>query len=136
LRGVFSTARKALAVDGIFVFDFWYGPAVLTEKPEVRIKRIETSEIKLTRIAEPVHDVNRNIVDVNYTVIIVDANSGQAQEIKETHSMRYLFLPEIALLAGETGFEIVEAGEWLTAHELSTRSWSGYVALRPVDYKA
>jgi SAM-dependent methyltransferase len=134
LRGLFSSARKALAVDGIFVFDFWYGPAVLTEKPEVRIKRIQTSDIKLTRIAEPVHDVNRNIVDVNYTVIIIDAKSGQAQEIKETHSMRYLFLPEIAQLAEETGFEIVESGEWLTANELSARSWSAYVALRPINH--
>jgi SAM-dependent methyltransferase len=136
LRGVFSSARKALAVDGVFVFDFWYGPAVLTEKPEIRIRRIETAETKLTRIGEPVHDVNRNVVDVNYTVIIVDAKSEQAQEIKETHSMRYLFLPEIALLAEETGFEVVEAGEWLTARELSARSWSAYVALRPINHKA
>src|SRR5262249_11035666 len=62
LNGIFRSARAALEADGIFIFDFWYGPAVLSEHPQVRIKRINIGELSLTRIAEPSLDINRNVV--------------------------------------------------------------------------
>ena len=70
LEAAFKTAAKHLTSGGLFIFDFWYGPAVLTQKPEVRIKRLSDDHIKVTRIAEPVMHVNENVVDVNYTVLI------------------------------------------------------------------
>ena len=51
LKGIFEAARAALAEDGIFIFDFWYGPAVLSERPQVRVKRVEAAEVCVTRIA-------------------------------------------------------------------------------------
>jgi SAM-dependent methyltransferase len=132
LKGIFGTARAALAEDGIFIFDFWYGPAVLSERPQVRVKRIEAAEVCVTRIAEPTLDINRNVVDVNYTLIVADRARGQTEEIKELHSVRYLFLPEIELLAANSGFEIAESGEWLTGNHLHSRCWSGYVAARAI----
>jgi SAM-dependent methyltransferase len=130
LLGVFASARTTLIPGGLFVFDFWHGPAVLTEGPQVRVKRITTSSHNLTRIAEPVHQVNRNVVDVKYTLISIDRETGLAEQHVETHSVRYLFLPEIQLLAAYSGFEIVEAGEWLTGKSLHEHCWSGYVAAR------
>ena len=44
--------------------------------------------------------------------------------------MRYLFLPEIELIAADSGFEIAESGEWLTGKSLHEHCWSGYVAAR------
>jgi SAM-dependent methyltransferase len=132
LRGIFHAARAAVAPDGVFVFDFWYGPAVLAEQPQVRIKRIKTADVHVTRIAEPVHDVNRNVVDVHYTLIATDQSGGHTEEIKEVHAMRYLFLPEIGLIADSAGFKVVEAGEWLTGNSLHSHCWSGYVAARPI----
>jgi SAM-dependent methyltransferase len=130
LQGIFSSARAALIPGGIFVFDFWYGPAVLTEQPAVRVNRITTSRYNLTRIAEPENHFNRNVVDVKYTLISVDRETGYAEQHSEIHSVRYLFLPEIELLAAYSGFEIVEAGEWLTGKSLHEHCWSGYVAAR------
>jgi SAM-dependent methyltransferase len=132
LNGIFRSARAALAVDGIFIFDFWYGPAVLSEHPQVRVKRIHTGELSLTRIAEPNLDINRNVVDVHYTLIVVDRAGKHMEEIKEVHSVRYLFLPEIELLAAANGFEIAESREWLTGNRLQPRSWSGYAVARPI----
>jgi len=131
LSGIFRSARAALETDGIFIFDFWYGPAVLSEHPQVRIKRINIGQLSLTRIAEPNLDINRNVVDVNYTLIVVDRAGKRVEEIKEVHSVRYLFLPEIELLAAANGFEITESGEWLTGNPLHPRSWSGYAVARP-----
>jgi SAM-dependent methyltransferase len=132
LNGIFRSARAALKADGVFIFDFWYGPAVLSEHPQVRIKRIEIEELSLTRIAEPSLDINRNVVDVNYTLIVVDRAGKHVEEIKEVHSVRYLFLPEIELLAAGNGFEIAESGEWLTGNRLHPGSWSGYAVARPI----
>src|SRR5258708_12689176 len=58
LNGIFRSARAALAVDGIFIFDFWYGPAVLSEHPQVRVTRINTAELSLTRIPQPTLHLN------------------------------------------------------------------------------
>lgn len=130
LHGIFRSARKALGRGGLFLFDFWYGPAVLAQKPAVRRRTIETADRRITRIAEPVHDVHRNIVDVGLTFLINDLDGAGTQEIRERHPMRYLFLPEIESIATANGFTVVESGEWLTEERLDDRCWAGYVAAR------
>jgi SAM-dependent methyltransferase len=132
LNSIFRSARAALAEHGVFIFDFWYGPAVLSERPQVRVKRVDTAEVCVTRIAEPTIDINRNVVNVNYTLIVADRVRGHVEKIKEVHSVRYLFLPEIELLAAANGFEVAETEEWLTGNRLHPQCWSGYVAARPV----
>jgi len=98
LRAAFATAREHLKPGGLFIFDCWYGPAVLTDRPSVRVKRLEDEAISVTRIAEPVMHPNENLVDVNYQVFIRDKSNDKVEELRETHTMRYLFAPEIELL--------------------------------------
>jgi SAM-dependent methyltransferase len=135
LAGIFRSARLALSAGGLFVFDFWYGSAVLTELPEVRVRRAVTPNFYLTRIAEPDHQFARNIVNVKYTLIAVDRKNSHAEEMVEVHPMRYLFLPEIEMLASQHDFEVVEFGGWLTGRPLDEHSWSGYAAVRASDGK-
>jgi len=92
---MFKTAAKHLKTNGVFIFDFWYGPGVLTDPPEVRQKRLENNDIEVLRIAEPTMYPNENVVDVNYCVQIKQKGSGKITELNETHKMRYLFIPEI-----------------------------------------
>jgi len=66
LAAAFATARAHLKPGGLFVFDCWYGPAVLTDRPEVRAKKLEDEKIQVTRIAVPEIYPNENRVDVNY----------------------------------------------------------------------
>lgn len=125
LRQAFETAAVHLAPGGVFLFDYWYGPAVLRQSPEVRVRRLEDDSIMVTRIAEPVERHQENIVDVNYSVIIEDRESSRIETVKEKHSMRYLFLPEIELMSSGL-FQTVRSGEWLSDNELSSDSWAGY----------
>ena len=46
IQKMFKTAAKHLKQNGIFIFDFWYGPGVLTDPPAVRKKRLENKDIK------------------------------------------------------------------------------------------
>jgi len=130
LKAAFMTAKGHLAPGGIFIFDFWYGPAVLTNRPVVRVKRMEDNECKVIRIAEPVIHANENIVDVNYTVVMRNKNTDAVQDIQETHSMRYLFLPEIKALLADAGLELCEVGEWMTGNKPGFASWSVYCVAR------
>jgi SAM-dependent methyltransferase len=126
LAAAFETAAVHLRPQGLFLFDFWYGPAVLTDKPEVRVKRLEDDDIKVTRIAEPTMDVNENVVDVNYCVLIGIKATGRVEEVRETHRMRYLFAPEVSRLAEPAKWAGITMSAWMSHHELNAEEWSGF----------
>jgi SAM-dependent methyltransferase len=126
LLSALQTAKNHLKPDGILIFDFWYGAAVLSDRPTVRVKRLENNEISLIRIAEPVMDANQNLVEVNYQLLITDKLSHHTQEIKETHHMRYLFLPEIELLLSSIGMEVMKFGEWMSDRPAGFDTWGVY----------
>jgi SAM-dependent methyltransferase len=123
LADAFATARAHLKPGGIFIFDCWYGPAVLTDRPAVRVKRLEDEEIAVTRIAEPVMHPNDNLVDVKYQVFVRDKESGDVEEMRETHRMRYLFRPEVEFFLETAGFRIVEAAEWMSGRRPGFDTW-------------
>jgi len=125
-----KTAKAHLAPGGIFIFDFWYGPAVLTDRPAVRVKKLEDDQIQVIRLAEPIMHANKNLVDVNYTVWIKDKSNFQTEEIRETHNMRYWFLPEIEYLIKEAGFGILNKGEWMTGKQPGFDTWGVYIVAR------
>ena len=125
LEAVFETASVHLLSGGIFLFDFWYGPAVLTQLPEVRVRRLEDEGIKVTRIAEPELHMNENVVDVNYTVFIEMKVSNKVEQVKETHRMRYLFFPELLTLADTGGWSEFKSFSWMKQQKLHQDDWSG-----------
>jgi SAM-dependent methyltransferase len=130
LKAAVNTASEHLSSGGIFVFDFWYGPAVLTERPAIRVKRLQGQGIELVRTAEPLVRYNDNIVEVDYEVFVrnqVDDSHGQ---FKEHHEMRYLFLPEIQEFASSLGWSILETGEWMTGAAPTEKTWGVYTVLR------
>ncbi len=125
LEAVFETASVHLQPGGLFLFDFWYGPAVLTQLPEARVKRLEDEEIKVTRIAEPELHVNENVVDVNYTVLIEVKATKKVEQVRETHRMRYLFLPELLYFADAEIWTDFKSFGWMKLQELNQDDWAG-----------
>ncbi len=130
LEAAFKTAALHLKEDGIFIFDFWYGPGVLTDPPVVRAKRLENEDIFVTRIAEPIMHPEQNTVDVKYTVFIKNKQSGEVEEIKETHKMRYLFLPEIHEYSKKLNLKKEKSYIWNTFQENNEFPWHGVVVLK------
>lgn len=118
-----ETVRRHVRKGGLFVFDVWYGPAVLTDPPSTRVKRMADELIEVTRLAEPVLLPNSNLVEVNYHVFVRTKATGSVSETREKHEMRYLFVPEIDLLLGQSGFERLHAEEWLTGRTPGCGTW-------------
>ena len=123
VKQIFETAALHLNVGGCFVFDVWYGPAVVSMLPRVRIKRMENAEISVIRLAEPAIDMNRNQVEVSYTVFATDKATGTVEQFGEQHRMRYYFAPELELLAEMHDLQIVHSEEWMTAAKPSEKTW-------------
>jgi SAM-dependent methyltransferase len=132
LEEMFATASNHLREGGIFIFDFWYGPAVLSDRPVVRVKRMSNELINVLRIAEPVMDPNENIVEVNYTMIVTDQNESKIAKIEEKHNMRYLFLPELQGFLKNTQMEVIDSHEWNSENSLSFESWIGVICSKKV----
>ena len=120
---IFQTAHEHLRPGGIFLFDLWYGPAVMHQQPERRVKEMQGDGLEVSRIAEPTMIPDRNIVEVNYTVDVREIQTGKSDRLFEKHVMRYFFESEIATLAQQAGLQIEHAEQWLDGAEPSTSTW-------------
>ncbi|MCX7148604.1 MAG: methyltransferase domain-containing protein [Rhodocyclales bacterium] len=128
LDSTFETAATHLQPGGSFLFDFWYGPAVLAQQPGTRVRRLADDEIEVTRIAEPVMLPDENRVNVNYTVFVKQKASAEITEITETHAMRYLFTPELKRLR-QGRFAHGESRAWMSDAPLDAQSWTGLITV-------
>jgi len=124
LRAAFATAKAHLKSGGVFILDCWYGPAVLSDRPAVRVKRVENEEIAIMRIAEPVMYPNENYVDVNYQLLVKHKTNGIVDELHECHRMRYLFTPEVHDFFSSAEMEMVASYASLTDREPGFDTWS------------
>lgn len=131
LLAAFTTLREHVAPGGVVLFDAWYGPTVLTDRPVVRVKRLHGDGFDVTRVAEPVLHPNENVVDVNYQISIVERSTQRVQELEETHRMRYLFVPEVRQLLASVGLRLDRACEFLTDGELGFSTWNVLFVARP-----
>ena len=123
LISVFNNAHRHIDDGGIFLFDVWYTPAVYTQKPETRVKRLKDDSIEVVRIAEPVMHSDNNVVEVNYHMIIKDRETGEISEFREVHPMRHFSIPEIELLSEHTGFKLIQTEEFLTGNTPCEDTW-------------
>ena len=123
-KAAIQTAKSHLKKGGLFIFDCWYGPAVLNDPPQARIKCVEDDKHKVVRIADPELISNKNLVKVNYQLIIQKKDAKEINEIFETHRMRYFFLPEIEYFLEEIGFRQMSCSEWMTTKSPGCDTWN------------
>ena len=127
---VLENVNRCLEPGGIFIFDFWYSPAVNKQQPQITTKRVETEKFSLVRIAEPVAHPNESLVDVNYSLYVEDKASETISLVQESHRLRHYSLQEIDTLTTLYGFERIGAGELGTDRVPGLDTWAIYVVLR------
>lgn len=124
VSAMLATVAAQLAPGGLFIADFWYGPAVLAQRPESRSKVLEDERLWLQRLAEPHSFPEQHRVDVNYRVCWRDKSGAASGEFEETHHMRYFFEDELRRLLSDAGLQALHFEEWLTGAPASEASWS------------
>jgi len=123
LAAAFATARAHLVPGGVFIFDCWYGPAVLRQWPAVTEKNLSDDVTEVYRKATPVIHLNENIVDVNYLVLVKDRSTGLSETLRETHRMRYLFAPEVDAGLSAAGMELIDSKAWMKDDPPGIETW-------------
>jgi SAM-dependent methyltransferase len=121
-----ATARANLRVGGIFVADFWYGPAVVIDPPGERLREIATGDSKLLRHSRGTHEPDHQCIRIAIRVIEVQDGHIRSDN-EEVHTMRYFFPLELDLALKSRGFRLAtlsgypdierpaSAKEWLAA---------------------
>lgn len=107
LRSSFETASRHLRAGGLFIFDVWFGPAVLSQKPSERFKVVQRGSEKIIRFASPALDMLNHTVEVKYKIIKF-SNDRLTGEVDEVHKVRFLFPQEIELYCNMAGLELLE----------------------------
>jgi SAM-dependent methyltransferase len=100
-----SGVTRALTPGGVFVFDCWFGPAVLRQQPGERVKTIDRAGGKLIRIARGDLDVMKHLCTVRYQLWSLP-DTAPAEFTEETHVMRYFFPLELEMLLGQAGLRL------------------------------
>jgi len=93
-----------LEPNGIFVFDYWNGLAVLMQMPEVRDRKIDMGDLVLLRTARPKLKLEEQICEVHYTCSVKRGDQC-VDEFEEIHPLRFYFPGEIHLALNTAGFD-------------------------------
>lgn len=128
LAKTFRNAYRHLKKGGLFIFDFWYGPAVLTDRPQPRARNIRDNSLEVRRISRPSLNTDENIVDIKYEIRAKDKRAHTACRITELHRMRYFFLPELKFFLSTAGFKMRAQLKWMSLNKrIGPLSWYGLI---------
>ncbi len=106
LLGMMANVRRNLRVGGVFLFDCWYGPAVLHHGPREKIGEFANERGRVLRIVRPSINCQTQTVDLGIQVLSIQ-DGKLCHEVVEQHTLRYFFDQELHLLLAQTGFEVI-----------------------------
>jgi SAM-dependent methyltransferase len=102
LRGI----RRHLPDDGLFAFDIWYGPAVVTDPPRNEMKEWSTSKGAVIRYSSGCLQPHEQRCDITIRLLAIE-NGKVSADGKELHKVRYFFPLELDVALRATGFRLL-----------------------------
>lgn len=105
LTATLATVRRHLEPGGLFVFDVWYGPGVLTDRPGPRIRTLATATGRVIRTTNPVLDLRHHRCHVHFEVLCLEGDR-LVREVREEHVMRFYFPLELDLALRQAGLTL------------------------------
>jgi SAM-dependent methyltransferase len=130
LAAALAAVRRHLVSGGLFVADFWYGPAVLAQRPGDRVREWSENGDRVFRLTHSELDVTQHTVYVRFRVEHLRGTQVIA-EAEEEHPVRFFFPQELAYFAAQAGLEQIHLCPFLNldGHADET-SWNVSVVMR------
>ncbi len=122
----FKNINNSLKSNGLFLFDFWYAPAVRKNKLLKRTKLFKNKNFDIIRVVTP-KIFSKNITKVNIKMSLVDKKNKKEKLFFENHKMRYYEIDELKKILKLSGFNILNTYEWLKKSKLNIDTWSGLI---------
>lgn len=132
ISGFFSTARAHLAPGNPFVFDGWYSPGVMAQKPENRAVSAARDGIEITRNSRVSEDVDRSLVFVEQEFSVSSGPENVVETFTESHTMRHFTSSEVRLIAAQTGFAVVAVVDPVSGLAPTRESWAATYCLKAI----
>ena len=127
LAAAFAKVHQQLKPGGRFLFDYWYGPAVVAQQPERRVRAFEDDNKVVERVMQPTWLPAKSCVAINISLDIRDKASGALSKIEERHTMRYFEAEELEQLLVAAGFKLCRSSVWLSDEAPSDQSWGACI---------
>lgn len=125
-----STARRHLRRGGLFLFDVWYGPAVLAQRPSTQVKEFNLPEGKVIRSASATLDTAKHTALVRISTWQLTVPLPGAESV-EMHETRFFFPQELALFLESTDFELVSISAFPHLDvPANDANWNAFVVAR------
>ena len=105
LLATLAAVRRHLPPSGLFLFDIWYGPAVLAQRPGDRARRSTPADGRIHRTTRSDPDIRSQICRADFHVLRL-AGDRIVGEDRETHAMRFFFDRELGLALAACGFRL------------------------------
>ena len=116
---------------GLFAFNFYNMPAILSKPLTPQFREVETNDIILTRISNAIPNLMKNTLKMQYRYLI-EAEGKEAFDIKIEEEMRYYSFKELENYLYEAGFKIKSITDFLMHKELSGEDWNGFIVTEKV----
>ncbi len=116
----FDSASRNLDKGGIFIFDYWFTPAVHFLKLENRAKSIIINGKPIQKLSKPTI-ISSNLFNIDITI------SSENHEINESHLMRS-FIPED--FNKLVNFKSIASFAWLTSDAPNSTNWTAVSVLQ------
>lgn len=104
-------AHRHLRLGGLIIFDVWYGPAVLHQRPSQLVKVVPTPGGQILRIASGDLDIRRHVCTVYFRMWRLEGQRLVA-ETEESHQVRYFFPLELKLFLECAGYDLIRLGKF------------------------
>ena len=119
-----SNVRRQIPLGAPFVYDVWYGPAVVADKPGAREREVQGQLGKLVRRTRSTLDEGRNLCTVHFELERFEGDKS-VQMVREDHVMRYFFPDELERFAAASGFVPVALRDFNDYRKAATaQSWN------------
>ena len=117
--------NKHLKTQGLFIFDVWFGSAVLADKPKNKTKKVKLKNGYLIRQTRPRLNLLEQTVNVRFETKHYTSSHYLQKTNLETHKMRFFFYQELLYFLQKTGFKPLGIFPFLkTKSQPSGKDWN------------
>jgi SAM-dependent methyltransferase len=132
VRAALKTARAHLVAGAPFVFDVWYGPGVISDKPGPRERVIENGPERIVRRTNAILDEDRHLCTVQFG-LETWRDGTRVADVHEEHGLRFFFPDELERFARQCGFELVTLRNFSAWNEpVMASSWNSVGVFRAI----
>lgn len=132
LSRTFENIRSLLKNNGLFIFDFWNGFAVLDDHHSRRTKMAKDGDCDITRVSNITLDRIAQLARVKFNLTLKKDNKI-INKFTEEHKVRYFFPQEMADYLSANNFKVIFRCPFMNAgRKIRYSDWNVVYVAQPV----